>query len=155
MNAEIERMFSDAEGRYLEPTEQSSFTQYALSVDKRLKAMRALEEKEAEIIESSLDALWQEMPDFKTRHPHAREKAVRDMTLVYRYAALAMVRNDETFLTQKLSVWFRTLVQAFDMSQALQFVYARLIDETQSRLSADDFELIAPYLKSVHHTLSN
>ena len=50
MNPQIDKMFSEAEGRYLEPVEQAALIEFANSLDLRLAAMREIQEKEAAII---------------------------------------------------------------------------------------------------------
>lgn len=154
MNPSIERMFNDAEGRYLEATEQSTLTEFATSLELRLLVMREIEANESVIIESTVDALFIEHPELLENHPQAREKAVRDMTLVLRYVALSVVRDSGDFLRGKLLTWFRTIIVAFEMQHALDFAYKRLIDETKKHLAPEPFGLVEPYLQLVHTTIT-
>ena len=154
MNIEIEDMLCDAEGRYLEATEQSLLTAYAESLDDRLRTMRALQQHESEIVNATMDALWQEFPDMKANHVDAKKKGVRDLTLVMRYASMAMVRDSIDFLEQKLLYWFRTIINAFDMNQPLVFAYQQLDKETRRALTDEDYQHIAPYLARAQDILA-
>lgn len=146
MNQEIEAMLCDAEGRYLEATEQSLLIDYANSLEDRLRTMRALQQHEATIVEATMEALFKEFPEMKTNHVDAHKKGLRDLTLVLRYNSMAMVRDSMEFLEQKLLHWFRTIIEAFDMSKPLVYAYDQLEAQTQHLLSEEDFEFIAPYL---------
>jgi hypothetical protein len=153
MNNTIEQMFSEAEGRYLEPTEQSALTQYASSLEARLAAMRAIQEHESTIIENAVKSMFAAYPDAKQKHKHVQEKAVRDMTLVLRYCAMSMVRDSTEFLENQLLHWFRTIILSFEMQQMVEHAYAQLIEEAKGSLDAAHFELIAPYLEITHNAL--
>jgi hypothetical protein len=154
MNATIEKMFNDAEGRYLEPTEQSQLTHYAETLDARLSAMRALQQHEERLVERAVEEMMREHPDAASRHTFMREKAARDMTLVLRYCAMAMVRDDSSFLDQKVLHWFNTIVKAFEMSDLIESGYRALRREAREALEPAHFEALDPYLQRVIEHLS-
>ncbi len=153
MNRTIEKMFNDAEGRYLEPTEQSTLTGFAETLEKRLAVMRSVQQHEESIIKHSIDEVMGAHPDMAENHKFAREKAERDMTLVLRYCAMAMVRDDEEFLNHKLLHWFRTIVRAFEMDDWIDTGYAEMITQCGEHLDAAEFEMLQPYLKLAHQNL--
>ncbi len=153
MNNSIEQMFSEAEGRYLEPTEQSALTNYASTLEARLAAMRSIQEHESAMIEKAVNAMFAQYPDAKQKHKHVQEKAIRDMTLVLRYCAMSMVRDSNEFLENQLLHWFRTIIVSFEMQQMVGYAYEQLIEEAKAALEADHFELIAPYLEITHNAL--
>lgn len=154
MNAEFNKMFSQAEGRYLEPTEQAALIDYATSLEARLAAMRAIQEHEGAIVDACVSAMLEEQPEMYERHMNVREKATRDMTLVLRCCAMAMVRDSEDYLEQRMLPWFRTIINAFDMLSAVERSYRELLGQAEAHLDADHFNLIAPYLKLTHDKLS-
>lgn len=153
MNQSIERMFSEAEGRYLEPTEQSALTQYASSLEKRLEAMRAIQEHESEMIDAAVDSMFEAFPDASKKHKHVREKAARDMTLVLRYCAMSMVRDSTEFLENQLLHWFRTIILSFEMQEMVDHAYGDLNEQAKSMLSAEHYEMIGPYLEITQNAL--
>lgn len=153
MNEKIEKLLSDAEGGYLEATDQSALSEYAASLEDRLRVMRSMQQHESTVVKTTMDRLWEVHPDMKVRHPQAYERGIRDMTLVYRYAAMAMVRDSREFLDQKLLHWFRTIIVAFEMEEPLQFAYAELLGQTEACLSAEDFSWVEPFLQRVQEVL--
>jgi hypothetical protein len=154
MNRTIEKMFNDAEGRYLEPTEQSKLTGFAETLETRLSVMRSVQQHEEEMVENAIDTAMNEHPDMPSKHNFAREKAERDMTLVLRYCAMAMVRDDEDFLNHKLLHWFRTIVRAFEMEHSIDTAYAELMKQARDHLDGHEYEMLEPYLELVHQNLT-
>ena len=147
MNHKIDTMFSNAEGRYLEPVEQAELIDYASTLELRLEAMRALQEHEAQIVAACVDDMLAELPDLHQRHVEVREKSIRDMTLVLRCCAMAMVRDSSDYLDQRLLPWFRTILKAFEMQQAAQVAYGALVARSQEQLEPAHFALMSPFLE--------
>jgi hypothetical protein len=154
MNPQIDKMFSDAEGRYLEPVEQAAIIEYANSLEHRLAAMREIQEKEAGIVSACVDAMLEDDPGLYERHVEVREKAIRDMTLVLRCCAAAMVRDSEVYLKQRILSWFRTILVAFDMQQVVQTAYVGLHERCGQELDPNHFALLSPYLELTIQELS-
>ncbi len=154
MNPQLESILNDTEGRYLEATEQSELIDFANSLEDRLRAMRSVQQHESQVIKAAMESLWDEYPEMKTEHVDAYERGVRDMTLVLRYTALAMVRDSEAFLEQKLLHWFKTILEAFDMSEPVAFAYRCLRDELQQAMPAEDFALLDPFIERTCEILS-
>lgn len=149
MNPTIEEMMDEARGRYLEPAEQSALIDYAETLEERLAAMRAVEEHEQQMVDEAVEKMFAEHPDAASRHEFVEEKAKRDMILVVRYCALAMIRDDVEALDQQLLHWFATIVDAFEMRDLLETSYLALIEAADSRLDEQDFDWIAPYFQRV------
>lgn len=154
MNPKIEKMFNDAEGRYLEPTEQSMLIEYASSLEARLAAMRAIEEHESAIVTACVERMLDDQPELTAKHLEVKEKSIRDMTLVLRACSAAMVRDSEQLLSNRLVPWFRTVINAFEMHEAIEQAYSTLISEIEAKLEPEHFELIAPFLKLTHEGLA-
>jgi len=149
MNPTIEEMMDDARGRYLEPAEQSTLTDFAETLEERLAAMRAVEEHEQQMVDEAVETMFQEHPDAASRHEFVKEKAKRDMILVLRYCALAMIRDDKEALDQQLLHWFATIVDAFEMRDLLETSYRALLESAADRLDAEHFQWIKPYIERV------
>ena len=147
MNPQIDKMFSEAEGRYLEPVEQAALIEFANSLDLRLAAMREIQEKEAALIAACVDAMLEDDPGLHERHVEVRGKSIRDMTLVLRCCAAAMVRDSDTYLQQRLLPWFRTVLTAFEMQQVVQTAYVGLHERCGQELDPNHFALLSPFLE--------
>jgi hypothetical protein len=155
MNQQLDTMFSEAEGRYLDSTEEARLMVYASSVPTRLECMRAVQAAESAIVEDAIADVWQKHPHFESRHAMAREKARRDMTLVLRYSALAMVRDDETLLSERLLYWLATILNANNMGPVIDTAYRSLALRSESHLAAPHLALMAPYLRLAHSVLTS
>ncbi len=154
MNTEIKEMFSDAEGRYLEADESQKLKQFAQSLQSRLETMEAVKAAEKAIVSETLDAVWETHPEIESRYTKARENCTRDVTLVLRYCAMAMVREDMTFLRDKMLYWLRTILQAFQFGPILDTTYRVLPRRVEAHLTPGQVQLLAPYLKETHRVLT-
>lgn len=154
MNREIRGMLSDAEGRYLEPTEQSMLKEFADSLDARLESMRAVQAVETEVVETVVETVMEDHPEASAKHDELEDKMRRDVTLVLRYCTMAMVREDESFLEEKLLHWFRTIIEAYEMGEYADTGYSTLVDACEQHLDDEHFRRLRPYLERTHDVLS-
>lgn len=155
MNTQLDSMLSDAEGRYLEVGEESRLLAYSMSVPHRIEAMKAVQANESKIIDETLEEIWARHPQFDSRHAMAREKARRDITLVLRYAALAMVRDDQTMFSERLLYWLTTILNAHNMGPVIDTAYRALARRSEAHLATQHLELMAPYLRMAHTILTS
>lgn len=153
MNRDIRGMLSDAEGRYLEPTEQSMLKEFAESLDTRLETMRAIQAKEGEMVEPAVQAVLEEHPEAARKHDKLEDKTRRDVTLVLRYCTMAMVRDDQSFLEEKLLHWFRTIIQAYEMTDFADTAYSKLLGAAADQLEDRHYKIVRPYLETSHEIL--
>lgn len=153
MNGDIRGMLSDAEGRYLEPTEQSMLKEFAESLDTRLETMRAIQAKEGEMVEPAVQAVIEHHPEAAERLDQLEDKTRRDVTLVLRYCTMAMVRDDMSFLEDKLLHWFRTIIQAYEMTDFADTAYSKLLATADNGLEDEHYKIIRPYLETSHGIL--
>lgn len=63
MNRQLQQMFAAAEGRYLNPSEQSSLRAFALGIEARLAAMTEISSKESVIIERTVREIFRAYPE--------------------------------------------------------------------------------------------
>lgn len=154
MNSQLETMLTEAEGRYLSTGEEAKLTVYMDSLPRRMAAMRAVEAAEGELISRTLNDLYGAHPDYKDRYQSFSKKAERDITLVLRYCTLAMVRDDETMLAERLLYWLNTIFTAFNFGAALDTAYRALARHTEAVLPAEHVELLAPYLRLAHQIIT-
>lgn len=155
MNTSIEKLFLEAEGRYFTNSDIEKFTTYTQSIPQRLGAMKAIERVEGSILEGVIQEVWQRHPEFEKKHQYSREKCIRDVGYVLRYCALSMIRNDPSYLEEKLLFWLRTILHSFDFTQ--QFIdttYSELLKQTERHLKTPHFQLVQPYLVLTHRTLT-
>lgn len=155
MNATLEQIFSEAEGRYLNDKEVKQLNLYVDSFARRVQAMQEAERVEPRWVQDVITNVWRTHPEFEQKHGYAREKCSRDVTYVLRYCVLAMLRNDTQMLTDKLLYWLRTILQSFEFSEVIDTTYRGLIDYGKEHLSRDSYRLLAPYLGLTHKILTS
>ena len=80
MNSDIRETLSDAEGRYLEPEEQTMLMEYADSLEQRLIIMRDVQATESEIVDSVVETVMEQHPEAVERHQKLRDKTARDVS---------------------------------------------------------------------------
>lgn len=154
MNNQLETMLTEAEGRYLSSAEEAKLTVYMDSLPRRMAAMRAVEAAESKIIAKTLADLLGAHPEYKERYKMFGKKARRDIVLVLRYCALAMVRDDESVLAERLLYWLQTIFTAFNFGPALDTAYRALARHAEEELAAEHVELLAPYLRLAHQIIT-
>lgn len=154
MNTQLQSIFSDAEGRYLQNEEIRALAAYTSTLKERVETMQLLEKKEAAIVKETLDIVFEKHPDLTSRYFRTRENCTRDVTLVLRFCAMAMVRDDVDYLKEKLLYWLRTILQAFEFGAILDSTYRTLAIRVEAHLSASQARLMAPYLRATHEVLT-
>lgn len=155
MNYNVEKILVGAEGRYLSKMEQQNLREYVGSLEARLKAMGEVESKERDIIGDALRRTMQTYPDLREKYKEPEKKGQEDYTLVLRYAVLAMVRNDTRYLDEVLLVWFNTILSGLGFSQEfVRDAYVHLGESVKTRVSAETWALVEPFLLHVVQRLS-
>ncbi len=150
MNRQIADIMRSAEGRYFTPEENNTIIETARAYERRLAIMQRLEEKEKNIVAATVDKSFEKFPDFPQKHPQAAEKGMRDVTLVLRYCALAMVNGDPEMLRQKLLYWLKTIFMSMDIdTNFVRSTYETVQDLVRQEMSAEDAEEINQYVSVV------
>ncbi|MBL8636545.1 MAG: hypothetical protein JNM40_25200 [Myxococcales bacterium] len=155
MNRQIEQMFAAAEGRYLSPSEQSSLREFAQGIDARLIAMTEISSKEAVIIERTVREIFRAYPDLEKKYKNAKQTCMRDETMVLRYAALAMLKNDPQYLNDSLLTWMATILKGVGFApHFIEDTYKTLAAEAAKELNPATMKLLQPFLTQCAQVLS-
>lgn len=155
MNHTIETILVGAEGRYLSKIEQQQMRVYIRSLDLRFGAMTEVETKERDIVADALNRTMKMYPDLQQKYKDPEAKGREDYSLVLRYAAMAMVRNDKRYLDEVLLVWLRTILSGLGFSaEFVRDAYVHLSEATRARLTTESWTLVEPFLKHVIERLT-
>lgn len=147
MNRQIQDIMVASEGRYLTKTEQAVLREFMGRLDLRMAAMDEIQAKEEVIIDQTLWELLRAYPDYEQKHKGGRHKGVRDMTLVLRYATMAMVRGDSQYLDEALLIWLSTILKGIGFTIGfLEDAYRTLERVADRELTPQSAELLRPYL---------
>lgn len=155
MNRQLQQMFAAAEGRYLNPSEQSSLRAFALGIEARLAAMTEISSKESVIIERTVREIFRAYPDLEKKYKNAKQTCVRDETMVLRYATLAMLRSDPQYLNDSLLTWMATILKGVGFApHFIEDTYKTLAAEAGKELSPATMNLLHPFLTQCAQVLS-
>lgn len=155
MNHEIQTMLSASEGRYPTRAEQAILRDWAAKLDVRLAAVDEIRATEEAIIGPTVDEVFRSYPDFEKRYKAARQSCTRDMTLVLRYCAQAMLRGDSRYLEDSLLTWMASILKGVGFTpQFIEDTYRTLGRVAARELTPAVAELLRPYIEQCATTLS-
>lgn len=148
MKTQIQQILTRAEGRYLSDVEFAALRNWAGGLEERMTAMEELRRAEEAILQIVMKRVVSAYPDFLKRHTAGSEKGIRDITIVLRYAAHAMVIQDMTYLEDNLLSWLNTVLRGIGFTpDFIEDTYGTLESAVRQQLSAKAASLLAPYLE--------
>jgi hypothetical protein len=156
MKLQIHNILHRAEGRYLTEQEGASLRGWASGLEERLAAMAEVHRNEETIMQTVMKAITAGYPDFLRKYSQGSEKGIRDMSIVLRYAAHAMVLQDMTYLEDNLLNWLGTVLRGIGFTpQFLEDAYGTMERASRDQLSPKAAGLIAPYLEHCRVSLTS
>jgi hypothetical protein len=143
MNPTLEALFDEPEKRYLQPDELNVLSQYVSSMPERIKVYRQLRDDEVQTMQPVADQLQQRF----TQVPEdSLKRSIQHGLLVLRYAAMAMLMDDPSFVTKRLQSWLPDMVAAYDTLAVDETLHQLLAQRLSSSLTAQQFALLSPAL---------
>lgn len=136
-------MIDKAQDRYLAADELKLLEEYVQSLPERLTLYRIIRDREVDLLQSVADRVPQELPNVQDNDI---ETAIKDLILVLRYAAMAMLMNDESFLKERLLKWLGELSGMRDLRRLNEALYKLLQQVLKENLSATQIALIQPLI---------
>ncbi len=154
MNLSLENMFSAAAGRYPTRAESSMLMSWASTLESRVAAVHELAESEEKIINLASAEIMRSTPELRRRGEDTQAKTARDMALVLRHCAHALLRDDVDYLDRELLVWLRSVLLSlgFD-TRFLASSYRLLSIAVEESVSPRAAKLLRPYLDRCVETL--
>jgi hypothetical protein len=146
LNHILDRKVLDADGRYLDTQGLQPLELYFQTYTSRLEAYQQLRDKSKDLIIQALRKLSQAHPELIQKHG---PRCQYDMSEVLRYAALSILRDDETFFKEQMISWLDTILLAHKKHTHCATAYRYLQDSMNHTLSASTSNLVRPYLDSV------
>ncbi len=140
--------------RYMTETEEAEVRTYADGLLARLPVLTLVEENEKPIVDEALNRLMARHPQLVRNHgADTEQRGRRDMTFVYRYAAMAMVLDDQDLVRDKVAVWMRTIVLALMPKEPMIYGYQQLIEGVKARFEEPVARLFVPQIEIVLNEL--
>ena len=147
MNITLENMFSAAAGRYPTRAESAMLTSWAATLDARIAAVHELAETEEKIVNLAAAEVMRSAPELRKRGEETQTKTARDMALVLRHCAHALLRDDVEYLDRELLVWLRSVLVGLGFQpRFLASSYRLLLIAVEECLSPRAAKLLKPYL---------
>lgn len=145
MNKNLAQMLKVAEGRYLAEAEKSLFKQYYESLPQRLTYAEEMAQKEAAIIKSTLDAVYQKYPDMLNTPEYPD-----NMTYLLRTVTTAMVQDDYSEVVAKVKFIFDIFDRLNFPSGAVAFACDALREQVNSNLSNEASAQLTGFMNLLH-----
>lgn len=150
MNSQIEKLFENAESRYLKPEELDILNHYVSSLPERLEVYRRLRDEEISIMQHVADQLQAAFPQEKQE---TLERCLKNALLVMRYCAMSMLLDDESFVQERLLDWLSQTLAVYN-SQAVDATLYRLLNQAISQaFTPAQINLIKPSLSLAQRAL--
>jgi len=177
---QLRAIFKAAESRHLTDQELDEYQHQVPDCAARAACAREVRELEEEVVANVVDEIFLVYP-YEQHHRGARVKALRDIRYVSAYATLAMLMNDPRWFDNKILLWLKTILQAFEFpdregsarkalfsrsaedatleklrphQRSIHATYTKLRHHYQERLGEAAFALMAPYLQQAIDRLS-
>ncbi|AFY74550.1 hypothetical protein Syn7502_02587 [Synechococcus sp. PCC 7502] len=151
MNTETKNLVYQAENRYLTPEEIGAFEAAVKSMPRRLSLYKLLRDREIKIMQTIADQLEAQLPEVA---PKILEIAIKNLILVVRYAAMAILTDDSAFLKTRLLDWLEQISPAYDL-QAVYIASFKLLNQTlKKELTPEQLALLQPLINSAQSTLA-
>lgn len=157
MSALLEEIRKNDPGRYLTREEASALSFEGPGMVARIKASQAAQALEDQIVEATVLATLKKY-DYERKHNYARDKCMRDVGYVYRYAVFSMLCEDRRILDDKLLFWLRTVLQAQGFPEGLESIkwcYSTLLLNVRKKLQPEHVALLEPYFAGAVEILSS
>jgi Phycobilisome protein len=147
MNARLNQIMHDANGRYLTAEERDVFLAYADSVPRRFHAADAVAKVEEGAVRAVVEEMTKRYPNYAKYHDQGWAKCFRDVQLVVRQDVRSMLLDDVRSLDDQILLWLRTTLAANNLTPGFcRDAYSLLRDKLKDHLGAEEYDLLRPYL---------
>lgn len=138
------------DNQYLTPPQQKDVLDYAKGLPARFKAVRAVEELEAEIAAKAL-AEWEAAhPELGVAADFGWPEAVGDLRLVVRAAALGALMDDTDYAEARAASTLRRALGFLELpAGAIADVFTVLADAARDALPPQHADAYVPYLAAL------
>lgn len=151
----LENVLDRADGSYIKPEDLLTLDRSIASWQQRRKTYDLIQAKENIILEQVMQQIQSTAPNMAAKMtPDGVNKCNRDMALVLRYCATAMLLQDEELLKDRLLYWMQNIMVALQKQRLNNLLYQTLQKSVQENLPTENANLLLPYLTIAHQWLS-
>lgn len=148
MLKQLESLSLRAEGRYATTQELKFLKEFMPTVDLRLSAYRKIRDLEDQIIEQLHQTMCEIEPGiFMTQFGDVRATCRRDLKILLRSGATAMLIDDLDRLREDMLLWQKTITKAFQLKSIAALTHKTMPEIIEEYLSPEEFDLFKPVLQ--------
>ena len=115
-NPRLKTIFKSAEGRHLTELELQEYCSVMPNLSDHAAAAREVAKCEPAAVQTVVDEIFL-FYAFEQNYPDGRAKCMRDIRYVSAYATLSMLMNDPKWFQDKLLIWMKRILQAFEFPE--------------------------------------
>jgi hypothetical protein len=145
MNTEAKNLVNQAESRYLSPEELDLFQQEVNSMPKRMTLYKLIRDREIKIMQAVADQIEVQLPRADSK---ILELGIKNLLLVMRYSAMAILTNNPEFLKTRLLDWLEQISSTYDLQPVHAAMYKLLDQQLKKELTPEQLALLQPLLTS-------
>ena len=148
MLTQLSKLSLDADGRYASDSELQFMENYLNSTELRISAYEKIRYNEEQIIEDwETERNNMKEPFFENGGEYVKSMSHRDITIILRCSATAMLINDLDKLRDGMLIWVQTVFRACGMNECSTNIYRILQEIVPRYLSPEETQLILPTLQ--------
>ena len=110
---ELRSLFFNIEARHPTESELRLYCEVVPECTHRARAARDVARVEDDVVKQTVAEVFIDFP-FEQHHPQAYAKCIRDVKQVSIYATQTMLMDDPDWFEEKLLLWLRSILQAFN-----------------------------------------
>lgn len=148
MLTQLNRLTIDTDGCYAKPEELKFVNDYLQSLDVRLSAYAKVKENAEEIIaktEAKMKAIDPNL--FRNSEREFTDTWRKDIEMLVRYAAAALLFNDQDHLREGLLLWHHTIATSYKFDTTCKTTFDIMPEVIKDYLTEEEAKLFVPILK--------
>ncbi|WP_449419897.1 globin family protein [Phormidium nigroviride] len=150
INVAWETVINQSEGRYLNSTELQAMQRYVQTFSVRSKTYELLREKSDSLVTQAMKKFMLVHPDIVQKHS---QRCIYDMKMTICITALAILRDDQQFFKECLSLWLANILEAHQKNLPCLKAYCCLEEILKEQLPTAASQLVLPYIDIVLQAL--
>ena len=151
MLTQLTRLSVAADGRYAKPEELQFLKGYFQSFDERVSAYEKIRTAEEEIIRQ-VEAKMRSMDPslFRSVSGDITDTWRKDVVQLLRYAAAALLFNDQDRLREGLLIWHTTIAKSYKFDRTCKTTFKVMPEVARQYLTPQEAALFCPILELNH-----
>jgi hypothetical protein len=150
MDIALQDLIYSADDHYLSDADLDRFHLQIHALAERIEVYEYIRDREVTILQPAADYLSEEFPN--------TDSVLLDRTVVHwlailRYGAMAMLLNNTEFLHDRILEWLPDSIEVYQLHDIEIAMYRLLQVQLKNNLSANQLELLKPYLEEAYGVL--